>query len=164
MHFQCAIRSESGLVPLPNSGAALWQSRRQLGGAREIFHEVVAPNFRQRRLVVARASELGTVASATSNSGTSPGPPGSRLEAAVEALQTRLRRAVLAEQAEQQKQQQAAYSRASAQRLARDGLALLNLAAAPQGRQVARQACIADLLARCKPTVCGGLHACTHMR
>ena len=139
MHFECARTSNSGVQPPHRSLAACLQLRRPPGSSRETPHEVSAPLLSQRRLVLAATSEPRAAArAATGGSGataTSSSPPGSRLEAAVEALQTRLRKAVLAEQAEQQKQQQAAYSRSSAQRLARDGLALLNLAAAPQGRQ-----------------------------
>lgn len=63
---------------------------------------------------------------------------GSTLARAVETLQSRLRAAVLAEETEQQRQRMANYSRASVQRLANEGLALFNLQATPQGRQVAQ--------------------------
>lgn len=136
MYFECACTLKSGRLPPHRFPTTPLQPRRPLGGDREASHESVAHWLPQRRLALATAFGPGSAASASSGAtATSPTPPGSRLEAAVEALQTRLRKAVLAEQAEQQKQQQAVYSRSSAQRLARDGLALLNLAAAPQGRQ-----------------------------
>ena len=78
------------------------------------------------------ASSGGGPATAVSGS---QGGSGGALAQAVHALKSRLEDAVLAELQEQQRQQAAAYTRASAQRLQADGLVLVGLLAAPQGRQ-----------------------------
>lgn len=62
---------------------------------------------------------------------------GGVLAAFVDVLRSRLEEAVKAELTEQQRQQAAAYSRHSAKRLQADGLVLLGLQAAPQGRMFA---------------------------
>lgn len=61
-------------------------------------------------------------------------PADSATQQAVARLRARLEPAVKAEAEEQARQQLAAYSRRSAQRLQADGLVLLGLAAAPEGR------------------------------
>ncbi|PRW21033.1 regulator of nonsense transcripts 1 (RENT1) [Chlorella sorokiniana] len=60
--------------------------------------------------------------------------PGTELDKKVAALQARLGAAVRAENEEQARLQRAAYRRGSARRLQDDGLVLLGLRAAPQGR------------------------------